>query len=104
MTVTTEDTAWNDAKAERGLAEASGGDRTSKSAMIILKLCQPNDTQPCKADQDVKFSPDVQVKPFIHSLFIHSLSITAYPLQGCDGLEPILADIGRGWGTPRTSH
>ncbi len=32
--------------------------------------------------------------------FILLLSVTAYPLQGSRGLEPIPADIGRGWGTP----
>ncbi len=32
--------------------------------------------------------------------FIQSFSVTVYPLQGCWGLEPIPADIGRGCGHP----
>ncbi len=37
--------------------------------------------------------------------FIHSLSVTAYPLQGCHGrLESIPADIEQGWGSPWTSR
>ena len=34
------------------------------------------------------------IKCLFHS-FIHSLSVTAYPLQGRGGLEPIPADMGR---------